>query len=147
MRIHFWNFFLTLFYALLVIAAVGYLASVGRIFYDIPVRDLILIALAIFRLTRLFTYDVIMQFVRNWFVGAEPNTLRHTLGILVNCPWCTGLWFSLVVLFFYFATIYSWPVILILALASLASFFQILANWVGWSAEKKKLEVAALVQK
>lgn len=147
MRIHFWNFFLTLFYALLVIAAVGYLVSVGRIFYEIPVRDLLLIALAIFRLTRLFTYDVIMQFVRNWFVGAEQNTLRHTLGTLINCPWCTGLWFSLVVLFFYFATIYSWPVILILALASLASFFQILANWVGWSAEKKKLEVAMMTGK
>lgn len=144
MRIHFWNLFLSLFYVLLVIAAVSYLAAVGRIFYDIPVRDLVLIALAIFRLTRLFTYDVIMAFVRNWFAGARPDTLRHTLGTLINCPWCTGLWFSLVVLFFYFATIYSWPVILILALASVASFFQILANWVGWSAEKKKLEVQGM---
>ncbi len=143
MRIHFWNTVLSLFFAFLVIISVALLSSAGRIFYSVPERDIVLMALAIFRLVRLFTYDQITAFIRGWFTGAEPDTLRHSLGALINCPWCIGLWFSWVVVTFYFATIYSWPIILILALAALGSFFQIVANWVGWSAEAKKLETKA----
>lgn len=147
MKIHFWNTALSLFFAILVIASIGILSAQGRIFYDISVRDLILMALAIFRLIRLFTYDHITKFMRDWFVGAEENSLRHTLGVLINCPWCIGLWFSWAIITFYFGSIYSWPVILLLALSSLASFFQVVSNWVGWNAEYKKLEAQSLMQK
>ena len=140
MRIHPWNFFFSLFFAALVLMGTWYLAVSRLIFYDVPFRDLLLLALAIFRLIRLFSYDIITQFIRDWFIDAPKNSLRHTLGALVNCPWCTGLWFSFIIVFFYFATPFSWPIILILALAALASLFQILANLIGWSAEVKKLE-------
>jgi len=115
----------------------------GRVFYDVPVRDLALISLATFRLTRLFTYDVITKFIRDWFINSRENSFSHTLGALLNCPWCTGLWFSFMVVFFYFATPFAWPVILILALAGVASFLMTLANLVGWMAEDRKLEVKA----
>ncbi|MDB4992542.1 MAG: sporulation protein [Parcubacteria group bacterium] len=144
MRLNFWNVILSLFYALLIVVSIGILSSQGRIFYTVPVRDLVLMALAIYRLIRLFTYDKITQFIRDWFVGAREGTLRHALGVLINCPWCTGLWFSWVIVTFYFSSVYSWPVILILSLASLASFFQVLSNWVGWNAERAKLEVQNL---
>lgn len=138
MRIHFWNLFLSLFFLLLIVGGIAWLSDQHLIFYSVPVRDMVLMSLAIFRLIRLFTYDAITQFVRDWFTGAKENTLRHTLGTLLNCPWCIGLWFSYLVIFFYFSTVYSWPVILGLALAAAASVFQILANWIGWSAEYKK---------
>ena len=101
---------------------------------------LALMALAVFRLVRLTTYDIITQFVRDWFVGADPRTLPGTLGALINCPWCTGLWYAFIVAFAYFATPYSWFVIFVLALAALGSFFQVLANLIGWHAEGKKRE-------
>jgi hypothetical protein len=142
MRIHFWNLVFSVFFALLVLLGTQYLASNRLVFYDVPFRDLVLIALAIFRLVRLLSYDVITQFIRDWFVGAPQDSLRHTLGMLVNCPWCTGLWFSFLVVFFYFAApLFAWPIIIILALAALASLFQILANLIGWAAELKKMEV------
>lgn len=144
MRIHFWNTTLSLFFAFLVIVSVVILSNENRIFYTVPVRDLILIALAVFRLVRLFTYDQITKFIRDWFVGAQPNTLRHTLGVLINCPWCIGLWFSWALVTFYFASVYSWPIILILALAALGSFFQVISNWIGWSAEAKKVEAQGM---
>jgi hypothetical protein len=99
------------------------------------------VSLAIFRLIRLFSYDIITQFIRDWFVGARVGTFRYTFGTLINCPWCTGLWFSFVVVFFYFATPYAWPIILVLALAAVASFLQVISSLVGWHAEGKKLEV------
>jgi hypothetical protein len=138
MRIHFWNTFFSLLLLVLVFVGFSWLFDRGQVFYDIPLRDLILLSLAVFRLIRLFTYDIITQFIRDWFVGARPDTLPHTLGALINCPWCTGLWFSFVVLFGYFATPYSWPVILMLAIAALGSFLQLIANSVGWGAELKK---------
>lgn len=141
MRIHFWNTILSLFFAFLIVVSISILSRDGRIFYTVPVRDLILIALAVFRLVRLFTYDQITQFIRDWFVGAQPNTLRHTLGVLINCPWCIGLWFSWALVTFYFASVYSWPLILILSLAALGSLFQVISNWIGWNAEAKKIEV------
>ena len=132
--------FLSVFFLLIVFVGVAVLAANNRIFYAVPMRDILLMALTIFRLIRLFTYDVITKFVRDWFTDAEPDSFRHTIGVLLNCPWCIGLWFSFFVVFFYFSTVYSWPIILGLALAALGSFFQIVANWVGWSAELKKRE-------
>lgn len=141
MRIHIWNTLLSLFFAALMGYAVWWLFVTGRIFYQVPVRDITLMALATYRLIRLFTYDVITKFIRDWFVNARENSLGHTLGALLNCPWCTGLWFAFVVVFFYFATPFAWPVIIILAVAGVASFLMVIANWVGWSAEHRKLSV------
>jgi|SRR3989344_1952190 len=97
-----------------------------------------LIALAVMRLVRLFTYDIITAFIRDWFSGAEPESCMDTLGALINCPWCTGLWFAVFVVFFYFATPIAWYAILVLALSAVASFLQILANFIGWSADGRK---------
>lgn len=143
MRIHTWNVLFSLFFAILLFYGVWYLAASRLIFYDVPVRDLVLISLAIFRLIRLFTYDHITAFIRDWFIGARPNSFGHTLGALLNCPWCIGLWFSFVVVFFYFATPFSWPIILVLALAAVASLVQVFSNWLGWSAQLRKLETQA----
>ena len=135
---HFWSILFSIFFAALLFIGIAWLAATGRFNRPIATGDFILMALAIWRLIRLFTYDAITAFVREWFEGAQPNSFRGTLHALVTCPWCIGLWFSFIVVFFYFATIYAWPVILILALAAVASFLQILGNLVGWSAEAKK---------
>lgn len=144
MRIHFWNVVFSLFFAVLVLFGSYWLIATRAIFYDVPFIDMFLMSLAIFRLVRLFTYDVITQFIRDWFVGAKVNSLPHTLGALINCPWCTGLWFSFLVVFFYFATAFAWPIIMILALAALGSFLQVLANLVGWMAEERKQTALAM---
>jgi hypothetical protein len=145
MRFHFWNTVLSLFFLILVLVSIDILSAQGRIYYQIPVRDLVLMALAIFRLIRLFTYDRITLFIREWFVDAKPDTFRHTLGVLINCPWCIGLWFSWMIVTLYFSTIYSWPIILVLSLAALGSLLQVLSNWIGWSAEYKKAQAQDLM--
>ncbi len=144
MRIHLWNVLFSLFFALLLVTGVSWLFATHRVFYDVSIRDLALLSLATFRLIRLFTYDVITKFIRDSFAHATPDTFAHTAGALLNCPWCVGLWFSYIVLFFYFATPYAWPVILIFAIAAMASLFQILANLIGWNAQVRKLEAQRL---
>jgi hypothetical protein len=140
MKFHFWNIFLSLFLVGLAVFGYLWLAANNHLVQWIPLSDFFLMALAIMRLIRLFTYDNITAFIRAWFVGADPDSFLGTMGILINCPWCMGLWFSLIVVFFYFATPIAWYAILVLALSSVASFFQIFSNFIGWSAELKKRE-------
>ena len=144
MKAPFWHIFFGLFFVLVAVFAFVSLEAAGRLSSWIPLSDFGLMTLAIFRLIRLFTYDNITAFMREWFVGADPSTLRGALGMLVNCPWCTGLWFALMVVFFYFLTPIAWYVILVLALAAAASFLQLLTNFIGWSAEAKKRETQSI---
>ncbi|MDB5189371.1 MAG: hypothetical protein JWL82_328 [Parcubacteria group bacterium] len=144
LRNHFWNIFLSIFFAALLAFGIWYLVETGSFARNLSVADFFLMALAVWRLTRLFTYDAITKFIRDWFVGARPESFRGAFHTLLNCPWCTGLWFGATVVFFYFLTPYAWPVVLVLAVAAVGSFFQILSNLVGWHAEYKKTQTLAL---
>ncbi len=137
----FWNTLFSLFFVGLTFAALYLLDQTVGVPLSIDLFDLALITLAVFRLTRLVVYDSIMKFFRDWFENAREGTFLGTLRTLVNCPWCMGLWFALSVTFFYFFYLEAWFVILVLAIAGVSSFIQILANWVGWSAEHKKKKV------
>lgn len=144
MKFHFWHTALSLFFAAIAVLAYSWLATHGRLAAWVPFGDFLLMSLAIFRLVRLFSYDAITQFIRDWFHGADPRTFAGSLGTLINCPWCTGLWFGLVVVFFYFATPIAWYAILVLGLAAVGSFLQVLSNLIGWSAEAKKRQAQSL---
>ena len=144
MKFHFWNTVALLFFIAVVFLGYDWLLLNSHIYFSVSLTELFIIALAVMRLIRLATYDTITAFIREYFIHKDPRTFLGTLGVLVQCPWCTGLWFSALVLFAYFATPIAWYVILILALSYIATFFQIVANLVGWSAELKKLEAQRL---
>lgn len=130
----------SLFFAVLLGYGVWFLGATGGL-YSVPPWHFLLLSLATFRLVRLFCYDHITEFIRNWFVGAKDDSLRGTLGALLNCPWCTGLWFSFLLVLAYFTTPYAYPVVVILAVAAVGTSFQLLVNLIGWHAEGKKAEV------
>ena len=144
---HIWSIVAAFFYAGLLFGGIAFLATGGYFNRTVGVADFLLMSIAVWRLTRLFTYDAITKFIRDWFAGSEPHTLAGTLNTLLNCPWCTGLWFGMTIVFFYFLTPFTWPVLLILGISAVGSFFQVLSNLVGWSAEVKKLEAHKLLEK
>ncbi|HET9641413.1 MAG TPA: DUF1360 domain-containing protein [Candidatus Paceibacterota bacterium] len=144
MKFHFWYVAFSLFFGGLIILGYDWLSTTGRLDYGVTPEDIILISLAVMRLVRLFTYDKITKFIRDWFVGAHPESFMGTLGALLDCPWCTGLWFAAFTVFLYFAWDGAWYFILILAIGAVASFFQVLSNLIGWHAEYKKRETERL---
>lgn len=143
MRIHIWHTAFSLFFFGLAVFMVIHLDRENLLPTWIPLFDFALIVLAVFRLTRLFVYDSITSFIRGWFYGAPKHTFLGTLNTLINCPWCTGLWFGLIVSYFYFLTPYAWFFIFFLAVAGLGTFVQILMNMIGWHAEKAKQETSS----
>lgn len=139
----FWNIAFSLFFLAFVTASFAYLLGEGKLPSDIPLADFALLSLATFRLVRLFTYDHITAFMRDALRNSRSGTFFGTIRDLLNCPWCTGIWFAFLLYVAYaLSREITMPIILILSIAALASVFQIFANLLGWNAEDKKLEVA-----
>jgi hypothetical protein len=149
-----WNALLTVIFVLLV--GLGYLSVVHvNAPHAISTLDLLLITSATFRITRLFVYDHITQWIRDValdvqlvdgvIVRCKPaRGLRRTFADLLGCPWCLGVWASFCLTYLYFRTVHAWFFILILAIAGLSTLLQLLANLIGWSAEYRKIQTEQL---
>ncbi len=137
-RIDFWNIAFSLFFLFLMIVGYGMVLERGGAPTTISPWEAFILAMAAFRLTRLVVYDSITKWFRDLVEESTPRTFWGTVRTLVNCPWCCGLWFALVVSVAYFAWPQSWFFIFVLALGGAASVLQIAANLIGWNAEFKK---------
>jgi hypothetical protein len=135
-----------------------YFHSNARPLTDLSIFEFFILVLAVFRLTRLFVYDGIMQYVRDLCLIKEQVTdpltnkekiichkptvgLRKVLSDLLACPWCVGVWLSAIVIIVYTVFPLTHLIIFVLAVAGLATFVQITINAIGWNAEKEKLLV------
>ena len=153
---NFWNIVFSILFLAVCVGLIKILIIVhGSIPTAISPFDLSLIILATFRITRLFVYDKITRFLRDFFFHANEeyteqgvtyftkkertNGPLRTVYELLTCPWCFSVWSAIVVVFFYFLTPYAWLPILILAVSGVASLLQITANMIGWSAENGKI--------
>lgn len=54
---------------------------------------LVILALAVFRVTRLITTDTILETPRNWLFDRFPPD-RSRFGYLFTCNWCMSIWVS-----------------------------------------------------
>jgi hypothetical protein len=150
---NFWNFWLLMLSVVLLILELWILAEYATLPTSIGLFDALLITLASFRLTRLFVYDSIMHFVRDWFLVREisftdtevvvtrrkhPSGFMRAMSDLFSCPWCCGLQIAMLVVFFYYLTPLSWIVIFMFAVGGVATMFQLIANAIGWRAENLK---------
>jgi hypothetical protein len=153
----FWNVIYSALFLVFCFVLVKILISVrGSLPTVISLFDVALITLATFRLTRLFVYDKITRFVRDFFFLAPESYTEEgvtyfakkermhgplrTVYELLTCPWCFSVWAATVVVFFYFLSPTAWLPILILAISGVASVMQITANAIGWAAENGKIK-------
>lgn len=155
---NFWNLIFSVLYAVLLALSIWYFYAQYRMVPRyMPIEDFFLVSLAIFRITRLFVYDKITQFLRDAFmrsrelIGEDGRVYiervpyargpLRTISDLLQCPWCTGMWAALVVVFFYYTTPWAWYPILLLAVSAVGNVIQLGANAIGWRAEGLKMDV------
>lgn len=135
-----WNSLASLFF--LCVLAIAYSVVQGSaaalVLYRLNATDLVLVALAGFRLTRLVVKDKIFAFARAWFedvvdgVSQKPHGgMRRTIAELIECPWCVGLWATLVALVCYVAGPFLHFLMLVLALSGAAMALYSFANLLG----------------
>lgn len=54
--------------------------------------DFLILSVAVFRVTRLFTTDVIFERLREWIWKRFPP--KTFIGYLFTCNWCLSIWFA-----------------------------------------------------
>lgn len=107
----------------------------------ITLLNLFILSLASFRLTRLFVFDKITEFIRDPFFDEikevnedgvtevyylpKEKGIKKFFGELLSCYWCTGIWASagIVGITLLFPKL-SFPIIQIFAVAGLASILE-----------------------
>jgi hypothetical protein len=55
------------------------------------IGEIVLLGLATYRLTRLFTRDEILSGFRDWFWEKYPPETKK-LGYVLTCEWCLSIW-------------------------------------------------------
>lgn len=124
----FWNFSFSAIYLALLGLSIYILNFYGRLPIEISFLNFLILGLAVFRLTRLFVFDHITEDIRNYF-GKFENGAGKTISVLLNCPWCTGIWMALITVFsFYFFPPFSWYAILVIALSGFGTFVDIVSR-------------------
>lgn len=147
---YFWNFVFTVFFAGLVVMGAIILQTEARVPYaELTLVDYLLMALATFRLTRLFVNDTITKWFREQFWDTKDSRgkvllvkpvggPRRTLADLLSCTWCFGAWAGATIVFFYLLTPYAQFPVILLAISGLGTFFHQTAQLVCHSAENAK---------
>lgn len=108
---------------------------------EITFLELLILGLSSFRLTRLFVFDKITGFIRDFFIDEieeldetgqkeiylvpKQGFVRRFIGELLSCYWCTGVWSSIVLVAFYllFPPV-AVPVLLVLSVSGLAAIIE-----------------------
>ena len=103
--------------------------------------ELLLISMATFRLTHLFVFDKITEFIRRPFhevqeelqvdgtvveyINIKGKGIRKFVGELLSCYWCTGIWTAafLFLGYMFCSAVFFW-IITILAIAGLAAIIE-----------------------
>ncbi|MCM3767498.1 DUF1360 domain-containing protein [Neobacillus niacini] len=112
----------------------------------ITIFTFLLLSLAVFRLTRLIVLDKITEFIRSPFYDEiqemnengemeiyytpKKSGWRKFFGELLSCYWCTGIWAAAGIIgFYYFFPDIAGPIILILAVAGIASILETIVQF------------------
>ncbi|KGX85430.1 DUF1360 domain-containing protein [Pontibacillus marinus] len=99
--------------------------------------ELLILVFASFRITRLFVYDSITEWIRKPFhryvehetedgetetyIEIKGRGLRAFIGELLSCHWCTGFWVSAVVLISYLYVPILYPLWIIFAISGVVA--------------------------
>ena len=101
----------------------------------LSIFDASILVLATFRLTHIFVYDTVGNFMRDYFDNFESG-LGKSLSELVHCPWCTSTWMAFFVLSLYLFVPISRFFFMVLALAGIALIVEISARVIWKKANK-----------
>jgi hypothetical protein len=133
-----WNFTSIFFYFGLVVL-VGYIMNEsGHNIREISTRDLIVLTLASYRLTRIVVFEKIFKYARDFIRSNNKFYFFSTLQFIVTCPWCAGVWMVLVMVVFFYLIPYGDLLAYILAIAGMASFIVQTVNFIGLHLEEKQ---------
>jgi hypothetical protein len=141
----FWNEIALAFFVACGVLAVVLIARCADMSVSaIGAFDVAMMGLGTFRFAHLLTYDKIFQFVRNLFMderGGRPKKAargwRRLVCEFLECLWCTGMWSALIVVTAYLLGPWGRFAVIVLAIAGIGSFLQVISNALAASVERR----------
>lgn len=123
-----WNFWSAfVFFGL--VALVGVLLQRKQVeIKEIAFRDAVVLVLATYRLTRILVFEKIFKYLRDFMKRRQDYYVIGTIGSIITCPWCAGVWVTLFTILFYYVVPYGDLLVYVLALAGVASLFILVSN-------------------
>lgn len=136
-----WNFWAAIFFIVCLVGLGFALDCKGISTEDFTFGNITLMVLATYRLTRILVFDKIFKLFRDFFRSRQRLYLFFVIKEIITCPWCAGVWVSLIIILFYFLVPFGQLFIIVLAISGVASFIVILVNYVGLSTEEKQFDM------
>lgn len=135
-----WNFWSAfVFFGLLFL--VGYFLEMdGDDIRNITFKEAVIIILASYRMTRILVFEKIFKYLRDVLKKREGLYVIGTLSSIITCPWCMGVWVTLVIIIFYYLIPYGALLVYVMALAGVASLIILVSNLLHmWTEGKQKI--------
>jgi hypothetical protein len=135
-----WNFWSAFFFFGAVVL-VGYLFRQKGINLEIiSFKEALVIVLASYRMTRILVFEKIFKYLRDVFKRREDLYLIGTLSSIITCPWCAGVWVTLLIFVFYYLVPFGVVLVYVLALSGVASMVILLSNLLHmWTEQKQRI--------
>ena len=135
-----WNFW-SAFFFFGVVVLVGYLLrQKGINLENISFKEALVIVLASYRMTRILVFEKIFKYLRDVFKRREDLYLIGTLSSIITCPWCAGVWVTLLIFVFYYLVPFGVVLVYVLALSGVASMVILLSNLLlMWTEQKQRI--------
>jgi hypothetical protein len=103
-------------------------------------KEATVIVLASYRMTRILVFEKIFKYFRDVLKRREDLYLIGTLSSIITCPWCAGVWVTLVIIVFYYLVPFGTVLVYVLALAGVASMVILISNLLHmWTDRKQRI--------
>jgi len=106
----------------------------------ITILDLIIITLATFRVIRMLMYEKIFGIIRYFINSRGEKLFFNSVGNLVKCPWCTGVWAALFIFDLHYLLPYGIYLNYLLAISGVASVMVVAVNNLNYKSDILKKE-------
>jgi len=133
-----WNFWSAFIYFGLVVLTGWMLDRQGMDISQMTLKDAALIVLATYRLTRVLVFEKIFKYLRDLLRSRQHLYVIGTLSSIITCPWCAGIWVTLIMVIFYYLVPFGILLVYVLALAGVASMVILISNLLHMHAEQRQ---------
>ena len=133
-----WNFW-SAFVFLSAVFLVGYLLKKKGVDIEaMTFKQALVLILASYRMTRIIVFEKIFKYFRNVLKKRENYYVIGTIHSMITCPWCAGVWVTLVIVALYFLVPYGILLVYVLALAGVASMVILVSNLLHMYTERRQ---------
>ena len=133
-----WNFW-SAFVFLSAVGLVGFLLrKKGVAIEEMTFKEALFIILASYRMTRILVFERIFKYFRDVLKRREDLYVIGTIHAMITCPWCAGVWVTLIIIVLYFLVPFGVLLVYVLALAGLASMMILVSNLLHMYTERRQ---------